>query len=201
MFSKFNKLTRRLKKTKEKKQSSTCIDPPEPSTYVDPPDFFVEGYKEKEKKKKRPKEKMGKKKPPSGLCSCCYRYYLDPIFFYLFIYLHPHEIIVMLYFHCSLCVCVSVCVSVCQWTKFQQNGCTDLDAIFVKWLLTALAQTFLKLVIFGWKSRSQWVSDAIKKELKVTLTDAKGPRWRSKVPKWTKWSYPILHPETSNLAG
>ena len=43
---------------------------------------------------------------------------------------------------------VSVCVSVCvyQWTKFQPNRCTDLDAVFAKWLLTALAQTLLKLV-------------------------------------------------------
>ena len=32
-------------------------------------------------------------------------------------------------------VCVSVCVSVCPeflWTKFQPNGCTDLNAVFAK---------------------------------------------------------------------
>ena len=48
----------------------------------------------------------------------------------------------------SVCVCVWVCVStVFLWTKFQPNGCTNLDAVFTKWLLTALAQTLLKLVI------------------------------------------------------
>ena len=58
-------------------------------------------------------------------------------------------------------VCVSVCV--CVWvsdvfllTKFKPNGYTDFDAVFAKWLLTALAQPLLKLVILGQKSRSQW---------------------------------------------
>ena len=40
-----------------------------------------------------------------------------------------------------VCLCVFVCLSVCHWTKFQQNEWTDLDAVFAKWLLTALAQT------------------------------------------------------------
>ena len=57
-------------------------------------------------------------------------------------------------------VCVSVCLSVCPaeflWTKFKPNGCTDLDAIFAKWLLIALAQTLLKLVTLDQRSRSQW---------------------------------------------
>ena len=50
-----------------------------------------------------------------------------------------------------VCVCVCVCPFVCQWTKFQSNGCTDLDAVFAKWLLTALAWTIL-----GQRSMSQW---------------------------------------------
>ena len=60
-----------------------------------------------------------------------------------------------------LCVCVCVCLSVCLcirhflWTKFQPNGCFDLDAVFAKWLLLALAQTLLNLVTLGQKSRSQ----------------------------------------------
>ena len=56
-----------------------------------------------------------------------------------------------------LCVCLSVCVStVFLWTIFQPNGCTDLDAVFAKWLLTALARTLLKLVTLGQRSRSRW---------------------------------------------
>ena len=46
-------------------------------------------------------------------------------------------------------VCLCVCLSVCPkflWTKFQPNGCTDLDAVFAKWLLTILAQNLLNLV-------------------------------------------------------
>ena len=56
-------------------------------------------------------------------------------------------------FHCSLSV--SVCVSFCQWTKFQLNQCTNFDAVFAKLLLTALARTLLKLVTLGQRSRSQ----------------------------------------------
>ena len=36
-------------------------------------------------------------------------------------------------------VCVCVCVRLCLWTKFQSNGCTDLDAVFAKRLLSTLA--------------------------------------------------------------
>ena len=42
-------------------------------------------------------------------------------------------------------VCLSVCPAVFLWTKFQLKGCTDFDMILAKWLLTALAQTLLKL--------------------------------------------------------
>ena len=56
-----------------------------------------------------------------------------------------------------LCVCVSVCVSnVFLWTQFQPNGYTDLDVVFAKWLLTALAWTLLKLLTLGQRSRSKW---------------------------------------------
>ena len=67
--------------------------------------------------------------------------------------------------HCSLSVCVSLCVCVCLcvcvstvflWTKFQPNGCTDLEAVFAKWLLTVLVRILLKLVTLGQRSRSQW---------------------------------------------
>ena len=55
-------------------------------------------------------------------------------------------------------VCLSVCMSVrlCLWTKFQPNKWADLDAVFAKRLLTLLAQTLLKLVTLGQRSRSQW---------------------------------------------
>ena len=75
-------------------------------------------------------------------------------------FIHLHEIVEGLYFHCSLsvclCVCVCVCDRICLWTKFQPNRWTDLDAVFAKWLLTALAQTLLNLVTLGQRSRSQW---------------------------------------------
>ena len=57
-----------------------------------------------------------------------------------------------LYFHCSL----SVCPAEFLWTKFQPNRRTDLDAVFAKWLLSTLAQTLLKLVTLGQRSRSLW---------------------------------------------
>ena len=74
--------------------------------------------------------------------------------------LHLHEIVEGLYFHFSLFVCLSVCLSVCVsdiflLTKFQPTGWTDLDAVFAKWLLTALAHTLLKLVTLGQRSRSR----------------------------------------------
>ena len=55
-----------------------------------------------------------------------------------------------------LCVCVCVCLYVCQWTKFQLNGCTDLDMVFAERLLIALAQILLKLVTLGKSRRSRW---------------------------------------------
>ena len=51
-------------------------------------------------------------------------------------------------------VCEWVCLSVCQWTKFQPKGSTELNADFPKWLLTALILT--RLVTFGCRLRSQW---------------------------------------------
>ena len=51
-------------------------------------------------------------------------------------------------------VCMCVCPTLFLWTKSQPNGCTDLDAVFVKWLLTTLAKTLLKLVTFGLRSWS-----------------------------------------------
>ena len=74
-------------------------------------------------------------------------------------FLHLHEIVEGLYFHFSLSVCVSVCLSVCPeflWTKYQPNGCTDLNAVFAKWLLITLARTLLNLVTLGQRSRSRW---------------------------------------------
>ena len=76
-----------------------------------------------------------------------------------------HEIVEGLYFYISLSVCLCVCVSVCPeflWTKFQPNGCTVSDAVFAKWLLTALAQTLLKLVTLGQRSRLLWPKMYIK---------------------------------------
>ena len=86
---------------------------------------------------------------------------------------HILRLILAIWTHCeknfclSVCLCVCVCVCVCMcvyvsvcpeflWTKFQPNGCTDLDAVFAKWLLTALARTLLKLVTLGQRSRSLW---------------------------------------------
>ena len=76
------------------------------------------------------------------------------------IWLHLHKnrggVIFSLQFVClCVCVCLSVCLSV-LWTKFQSNGCTDLEAVFAKWLLPALARTLLNLVTLGQRSRSQW---------------------------------------------
>ena len=89
-------------------------------------------------------------------------------------FLHLHEIVEGLYFYFSLsvclCVCVCVCVSVCPeflWTKFQPNGCTDLDAFFAKWLLITLAQTLLNLVTLGQRSRSLWPKMYVKMMKKI----------------------------------
>ena len=76
--------------------------------------------------------------------------------------LHLHEIVEGLYFHSSLSVCLSVCLCVrlCLRTKFQPNGCTDLEAVFVKRLLRILAQTLLKLVILGQRLRFTVAKDS-----------------------------------------
>ena len=54
------------------------------------------------------------------------------------------------YIFTAVCLCerlsIYVCDRLCLWTKFQPNGCTDLDAIFAKRLFTPLAQTLWKLV-------------------------------------------------------
>ena len=107
------------------------------------------------------------------MCSCL-------SFCISFHFLHLHEIVEGLYFHCSLsvCVCVSVCLSVCLsvcpaeflWTKFQPNAWTDLDAIFAKWLLRTLARSLLKLVTLGQRSRSLWQ--------KIYLKLMKKNRWK-----------------------
>ena len=74
-----------------------------------------------------------------------------------FYFLHFHEIVTRnrggvqfsLQFVCvSVCVCMCVCFQLFLWTKFQLNGCTDLDAVFAKCLLSTLARTLLKLVIW-----------------------------------------------------
>ena len=67
------------------------------------------------------------------------------------IFSHLHEIVEELHFKCSLsvCLCVCLCVRLCLWTKFQPNGCTDLDAVFAKRLLSTLVRTLLKLMTLG----------------------------------------------------
>ena len=74
----------------------------------------------------------------------------------VFAFLHLHEIVEGLYFHCSLSVCVCVCPAELLLTKIKPNEWTDLDAVFAKWLLPALARTLLNLVTLGQRSRSQW---------------------------------------------
>ena len=56
----------------------------------------------------------------------------------------------------SVCLSVCLCVWLCLWTKFEPIGWTDLDVVFAKWLLTALAWSLLKLGTLGQRSRSQW---------------------------------------------
>ena len=59
------------------------------------------------------------------------------------------EIVEELYFHCSFSVCVSVSVCVCVGVCV----CVRVFERFAKWLLTTLAQTLLKLVTLGQRSR------------------------------------------------
>ena len=70
-------------------------------------------------------------------------------------FLYLHEIVEGLYFHFSLSVCVSVCPMFSCEQNSSRTDLTDLDAVFAKWLLTALAQTLLNLVTLGQRSRSQ----------------------------------------------
>ena len=99
------------------------------------------------------------------LCVCMFAFFTPPR--------NRWGVIFSLQFVCvSVCVCVGVCVcvSVCPdflWTKLQPNGCTDLDAVFAKWLLTALAQTLLKLVTLGQSSRSRWPKMYVKMRKKI----------------------------------
>ena len=75
---------------------------------------------------------------------------------WLFSLLHLQEIVegLCFYFGWSVCLCVYVCV--CLWTKFQSNRCSDLDVIFAKWLLTALAQTFIFRICIWSKILKIW---------------------------------------------
>ena len=57
--------------------------------------------------------------------------------------------------HCD--IFLSVCLALLL-KKIQSNESTDLDAVFAKWLFTALTQTLSKLVTLGQMSRSQWCS-------------------------------------------
>ena len=61
------------------------------------------------------------------------------------------------YIFTAVCLCVRLCVCVCMSTvSCEQNSShTDLDAVFAKLLLTALAQTLLKLVTLSQRSRSR----------------------------------------------
>ena len=70
-------------------------------------------------------------------------------------FLHLHEFIKGLYFHCSLCgcVCLSVNVSV---NKIPTELMHWFDSVFTKWLLTTLAQTLFKSVTLDQKLRSLW---------------------------------------------
>ena len=72
---------------------------------------------------------------------------------------HKHGISLKLFIFTPPRNCLSVCLCVSYvylWSKFQPNRWIELDAVFAKWLLTALAQTLLKLMTLGQRSRSQW---------------------------------------------
>ena len=70
----------------------------------------------------------------------------------------PPRISWRVYILTAVCLCMCLCVQVCLWKKFQLIGCTDLNAVYAKWLLTTLAQTLSKLVTLGQRSRSQWLN-------------------------------------------
>ena len=46
--------------------------------------------------------------------------------------------------------------SLCQWTKFKPNRCTDFDAVFGWMVAYSTGSVWWKLVNFGQRSRSQW---------------------------------------------
>ena len=64
-------------------------------------------------------------------------------------------VIFSLQFVCvCVCVCLSVCLSVCVSGNTCEQNSSRTDAPI--WMLTALAQTLLKIVTFDWRSRWQW---------------------------------------------
>ena len=68
-------------------------------------------------------------------------------------------IAVCLYVYVCMCVCVCLCVCVCvclSVKKFRAKECTDLDAVFTKWLHTTLTRTLFKYATLGQRSRLQW---------------------------------------------
>ena len=93
----------------------------------------------------------------------------------------------------SVCVVsLSVCLCVCQWTEFQLNRCTDLDAVFAKLWLTALARILWRLVTLGQRSRSQWCNIHLFFIILYLL-----PNWRSHLYDiWSRWKsvYPLDMP-------
>ena len=69
--------------------------------------------------------------------------YRTGFFFYTATKSWKGYIFITVYLCGCLSVWLSVYLSVYQLAKFKPNGCTDLDAIFAKWLLTILALTLL----------------------------------------------------------
>ena len=67
------------------------------------------------------------------------------------------------YIFTAVCLCVCVCVCVCLFVcpallvnKIPAEWFIDLNTVFTKWLLIALAQTLLKLLTLGQRLRSLW---------------------------------------------
>ena len=144
------------------------------------------------------------------------------------IFLHLHEIVERLYFHCSLStVCVSVWI--CLWTKFQPNRWTDWDAVFAKWYV-ALVDLCLNFIKIEWAMTSLWhhldflqsnvhISNSIeptnfvfgtntqqhnvypRMKMKMIFTDDEGHRRRAKVTKNELMVIcrKLLHSQTSYL--